>query len=51
MKIQYLIIFLICGMFAGKSWAPPPGQGGATGGAAATPDISKCDLNLLIKQK
>jgi hypothetical protein len=29
MKIQYLIIFLICGMFAGQGWAPPPGQGGS----------------------
>ncbi len=45
MKIQYLITFLILGMFAQQGWAPPPGKGGATGGAEAAPDISKCDLN------
>lgn len=41
MRIQYLIIILIFGIFCQQGWAPPPGKGGA----AAAPDISKCDLN------
>jgi hypothetical protein len=45
MRIQFLIIFLIYTMFTQKSWAPPPGQGGATGVAETPSDISKCDLN------
>lgn len=45
MKKIYLCFLLVFGMFAQQGWAPPPGQGGATGGAAAAPDISKCDLN------
>jgi Pre-toxin TG len=45
MKMQYLIIFLIIGIFVGEGQAMSPRQGGATGGAAATQDISKCDLN------
>ncbi len=44
MRIQYLIIILVLGIFAQQGWAPPI-KGGATGGAEAAPDISKCDLN------
>jgi hypothetical protein len=48
MKLQYLIIFLIIGIFVGEGQAMSPRQGGATGGAAggATPflDVKKCDL-------
>lgn len=44
MKIQHLIILLAFSLFSQQSWAPPI-KGGATGGAEAAPDISKCDLN------
>lgn len=40
MKAQYLLTFVILGMFSQLCWAPPPGKGGATGGAAAAPDLS-----------
>ncbi len=45
MRIHYLVIFLIYGIFLGEGQAMSPRQGGATGGAAAATDISKCDLN------
>lgn len=45
MKKFYLSLILVFGMFAQQGWAPPPGKGGATGGAEAAPDISRCDLN------
>ncbi len=44
MKKLYLILLLGIGMFSQQSWAPPI-KGEATGGGAAAPDISKCDLN------
>jgi hypothetical protein len=44
MKKLYLILFLGIGIFSQQGWAPPI-KGGATGGAEAAPDISKCDLN------
>jgi hypothetical protein len=46
MKIQYLIIFLIVGIFVSEGQAMSPKKGGATGGAAAAfaPDVKRCDL-------
>ncbi len=40
MRIHYLVIFLIYGIFLGEGQAMSPRQGGATGGAAAATDIS-----------
>lgn len=45
MKNGYLFIFLIMKIFINQAEAMSPRTGGATGGAAAAPDISKCDLN------
>lgn len=46
MKLQYLIILLILGIFRGESQAMSPRKGGASGGAAAAPilDVKRCDL-------
>lgn len=44
MRILNIMIILIFGLFSVQGWAPPI-KGGATGGAEAAADISKCDLN------
>jgi len=45
MKVQYLIIFLIFGLFSQLSWAPP------IKGGAAVSDISKCELDTSKQTK
>jgi hypothetical protein len=41
MKKIYLILILVFGVLAQQSWAPPPGKGGATGGATALHIVGK----------